>query len=128
MLGDAQFKLGQYDDAASFYLMALQFNPYHPWEVSVYYRIARSYYQQRSYEKSVEAINRMLAAAKAEGQDVRDYRVFDVLGNAQFALGNYAKAAEAYQAALRIAPSNAENIEDIRAYYRFAQERNHLLS
>jgi tetratricopeptide (TPR) repeat protein len=126
MLGDAQFKLSQYEDAASSYLMALQFNPYHPWEVSVYYRVARCYYQQRNYGKSVEAINRMLTAAKAEGQDVRDYRVYDVLGNAEFALGNYAKAAEAYQAALRIAPPNAENIEDIRTYFRFAQERNQL--
>lgn len=122
MLGDALFKLRQYEEAATAYLAALQYNPYHPWEVSVYYRIARSYYQKRSYEKSVEAIHRMLEAAEAEGQNITDYRVYDVLGNAQFALGNYVKAAEAYQEALKIAPPNADNLDKIKIYYKFAQE------
>lgn len=127
MLGDAYFRLSQYNEAASAYLAALQYNPYHPWEISVYYRIARSYYYKRSYEKAVEAIQRMLQAAQAEGQEVRDYRIFDVLGNAQFALGRYDKAVEAYQEALKVAPPNAENLDKIRTYYTYAQERNRQL-
>jgi tetratricopeptide (TPR) repeat protein len=122
MLGDALLKLGQYEDAAHAYLAALQYNPYHPWEVSVYYRIARCYYQKRQYDKVVEAINRMLQAAQAEGQDVVDYHVYDILGSAEFALGHYDKAIAAYRAALKNAPPNSENLDKIRTYYGFAQE------
>jgi tetratricopeptide (TPR) repeat protein len=127
MLGDAYFRLGQYDEATSSYLAALQFNPYHPWEISVYFRIGRSYYQKRDYVRAVDAIQRMLDAAQAEGEDIRDYRVYDVLGNAEFALGNYEKAANAYLAALKIAPPNTENLEKIRTYYQYAQELNQSL-
>jgi len=122
MLGDAYSRLGQADAAAAAFHAALQFNPYHPWEVSLHYRIARSYYQQQQYEKAIEAIHRMLAAAQSEGQTVGDYRVYDVLGNAQFALGRYAEAIDAYQIALEIAPTNAENLDKIKMYHQFAQE------
>jgi tetratricopeptide (TPR) repeat protein len=122
MLGDAYFKTGQYGAAASGYQAVLQFNPYHPWEVSLYFRIARSYYQQGDYERAVQSINRMLDAAKAEGQTVSDYRVYDVLGNAQFALGKYDEALEAYRTALHVAPPNADNLDTIRAYHDFAKE------
>lgn len=122
MLGDAYFKLGQYEAAVSAYNAVLQYNPYYPWEVSLYYRIARCLYQQRDYLRAIEAIDRMLKAAEAEGQRVEDYRVYDVLGNAQFALGKYDKAAEAYRTALRIAPANADNLDKIKTYYHFAQE------
>jgi tetratricopeptide (TPR) repeat protein len=122
MLGDAHFKLGQYEAAVTAYNAVLQYNPYYPWEVSLYYRIARCLYQQREYNRAIDAINQMLNAAKAEGQRVDDYRVYDVLGNAQFALGRYDKASEAYRLALTMAPANADNIDKIKTYYHFAQE------
>jgi tetratricopeptide (TPR) repeat protein len=122
MLGDAYFKTGQYSAAAGSYQAVLQFNPYHPWEVSLYFRIARSYYQQGDYERAVQSVNRMLEAAQAEGQTVSDYRVYDVLGNAQFALGKYDDALEAYRTALHVAPPNADNLDTIRAYHDFAKE------
>jgi tetratricopeptide (TPR) repeat protein len=122
MLGEAYFRLGQHESAVSAYYAALQFNPDHPWEMSVYYRIARSYYQQHAYEKSIETIRHMLKAAETEGQLVNDYRVYDILGNAQFALKRYDKAAEAYQTALRIAPPNAEDLDKIKMYWQYAAD------
>jgi len=121
MLGDAYFKTGQHSTAVNAYQSALQYNPYHPWELSLYYRMARSFYQQGEYEKSVQAIHRMLEAARADGQVVSDYRVYDVLGNAQFALARYQQAAESYQMAIQIAPASAEELEKIRKYYEYAQ-------
>jgi tetratricopeptide (TPR) repeat protein len=122
MLGETYFRLEQHESAVSAYYAALQFNPDHPWETSIYYRIARSYYQQHAYEKSIEAIRHMLKAAETEGQAVNDYRVYDILGNAQFALKQYDKAAEAYQTALRIAPPNAEDLDKIKMYWQYAED------
>lgn len=122
MLGDAYYRLGQHALAASSYQTALQFNPYHPWELSLYYRMARSYYQFGEYEKAMRAIQQMMQVAEADGQPISDYRVYNVLGNAQFALGHYDDALQAYQRSLEIAPANADNLDSIRQYYQYAQE------
>ena len=65
----------------------------------------------------------MLEVASIEEQSIDDYRVYDTLGNAQFALGQYKNAAKAYQTALQMAPSNAENLHKIKSYYDLARER-----
>jgi tetratricopeptide (TPR) repeat protein len=122
MLGDAYFKLGQYIDASETYETALHYNPYHPWEQSLYYRIARSYYQQNAYTEAIEAVERLMAAANADDEAIRDYRVYDVLGNAQFALGHYPEARQSYQNALQVAPSGTEGLEKIEQYLHLAQE------
>jgi tetratricopeptide (TPR) repeat protein len=123
MLGNAYFNLGQYDNAISAYKAALQLNPDHPWAEALYYGIARGYYQQRAYEEAINAVQKMLAIARDDGQSIDDYRVYDILGNAQFALGRYEKAVEAYRTALQIAPPNANNIDKIKSYYDLARER-----
>lgn len=122
ILGDAYFNLGQYDNAAAAYRASLQFNPDHPWEVSLLYRIARSYYQQRAYSETVETIQNMLDAAQADEQPIYDYRVYDLLGSALFALGRYDKAANAYHRALELAPPGAD-VDKIKMYLDYAQER-----
>lgn len=122
MLGDAYFKLMQYELAAEAYEAALQYNPYHPWEISLYYRIARSYYHQNNYTGTVTAIKQLMSTAENEGEPIHDYRIYDILGNAQFALGQYTEAEASYRAALELAPANAEGLEKIRKYYQFAQE------
>lgn len=122
MLGDAYFKTGQYATAAAAHQAALQFNPYHPWELSLHYRIARSHYQTGDYDRAVQSIHRLLDSAEKDGQPVTDYRVFDILGNAQFALKRYDEALAAYRTALSIAPPNAENLEKIRTYHNYAAE------
>ncbi len=122
MLGDALYKNGQLLPAVVAYQAALEFNPYTPWEISLHYRIARTLYQLGDYDKSVQAIQTMLEAAEADGQIVGDYRVYNILGNAYFALSSYADAIAAYQTALAFAPASAENLDKIKQYYQFAQE------
>jgi tetratricopeptide (TPR) repeat protein len=122
LLGDAYFQLGQFMMAADAYEAALQHNPYHPWEISLHYRIAQSYYQQNDYAQAIAAVNRLIAAATAEDEQVADYRVHEILGNAQFALGQYADAVISYQRALDLAPAKAEGVDKIRQYFQFAQE------
>jgi tetratricopeptide (TPR) repeat protein len=123
MLGNAYFNLGQYDNAVNAYTAALQFNPDHPWAVSLYYRIAKSHYQQRAYADSINTINQLLEMVASEDQVISDYQIYDVLGNANFALGRYEKAVEAYRIALQIAPPNAGNVGQIKSYYQLASER-----
>jgi tetratricopeptide (TPR) repeat protein len=122
MLGDAYFKAGQHQTAVAAYEAALQFNPYSPWELSLYYRAARTLYGLGDYERAVQAIQRMLQAAEADGEAVSDYQVYNILGNSYFALKRYDDAVSAYESALRIAPANAESLEKIRQYHQFAQD------
>jgi tetratricopeptide (TPR) repeat protein len=122
MLGDAYFKTGQHSAATSAYQSALEFNPYHPWEVSLHYRIARSFYQQGEYERAALAIDRLLETARSDGETVNDYRVYDMLGNALFALKRYDEALTAYRTALQIAPPHADNLDKIRTYHDYALE------
>lgn len=127
MLGDAYFKVGRYDDAITAYNAVLQFNPYYPWEVSIYHRVARVYYQIGNYEKAVDAIRRALDVASNDGHDF-DYRLYDVYGNAHFALGHYDKAAEAYAHALQLATAHPEATEKIRHYHEISLQKLNKLS
>lgn len=121
MLADAYFNLGLYDDAIVAYRAALQFNPDHPWELSLLYRIASSYYQLRAYQKCIEALHNMLDAAKTDEQVINDYRVYEMLGAAFFALGQYAQAIDAYERALLLDPPDA-NADKIKTYLEYARE------
>ncbi len=121
MLGNAYFNLSQYENAVEAYNSALQFNPDHPWEVSLYYRIARSNYHQHAYTETIAAIQKMLSVARTDEQAINDYHVYDILGNAQFALGKYEQAVEAYRTALQMAP--IDSIQKIKSYYDLARAR-----
>jgi tetratricopeptide (TPR) repeat protein len=54
LLGNARYALGQYDAAIAAYHSMLHFNPYHPWDNSIYNRIAQCHYNLSQYEKAVE--------------------------------------------------------------------------
>jgi tetratricopeptide (TPR) repeat protein len=122
MLGDAYFNLARYEDAVQAYRAALSYNPDHPWEVSLRYRIARCFYQQRAYEETISVIQSILDAAKADNETVDDYRIYSMLGGAQLALGHYEQAVKAYEAAIAAAPANEDDLSKIRAYYDQACE------
>ncbi len=122
MLGDAYFNLGQYDNAISAYHASLQFNPDHPWVLSLQYRIARSYYQQKDYSHVISTIEHLLHVAEIEEQTVADYHIYDTLGSAFFALRKYNEAIAAYQIALQTAPPNADNVSKIKSYCDLARE------
>jgi tetratricopeptide (TPR) repeat protein len=116
MLGSAYFRLNQYQDALASYQSALQFNPDHPWEISLRYQIACCHYQQREYAQVIGELHPLV-----NNVEINDYRIYDVIGNARFALGHYDEALEMYQIALRLVPANTDDKEKIEKYYEFAQ-------
>jgi tetratricopeptide (TPR) repeat protein len=122
MRGNAHFSLGQYDDAISDYSTALQFNPDHPWELALYQQIARCYYKKHAYPETVDSINRLLNLAHQDGLNVEDFRVYELLGGALFALKRYVEATQAYQSALQMMPPNTDYTHQIRSYYNLAKE------
>lgn len=121
-LGQLSFRLERYQEAINAYEKALEFNPYHPWEVNLRYQIARCYYRMRTYERTVEAIEKMQSSAQTEHVALTDWRVFNLLGNAYFALEKYEKAAAAYHRALELAPPGATGLEKTQIYLRFSEE------
>ncbi len=121
-LGDLYFGLERYESAIVAYHNALDYNPYHPWEIVLHYQIARSYYRLRAYEKTIATVEHMMEIAAAEEQPITDYRVYGVLANAYFALEHYAEASAAYERAVDLAPPHAENLDKLQTYFRFAQE------
>jgi tetratricopeptide (TPR) repeat protein len=122
MLADAYAQLGKHERAISSYLASLQFNPYHPWEVSIYIRIAKSSYQLGDYERTIQAVRRALDVAAAETQPV-DFQVYDLLGSAYYALGQYENAIAAFDEALQRAPAADTSLAKIRQYRTYAASR-----
>lgn len=122
MLADAYAQTGQHERAITAYLAALQFNPYHPWEVALYTRIAKSYYQHGDYSRTIQAIARGLDVAHAEGQPV-DFQVYDLLGSAHYALKQYEQAVTAFDEALQRIPASDPTRVKIQQYRSYALER-----
>lgn len=121
MLGDACFSSGLYERSVTAYLAVLQYNPYHPWEVSIYLRVARAYYQQGLYETAAQAVQRALKSAKAEDQPV-DFQAYDLMGSAYYAIGQFEQAISAFDAALALIPSQHPSIAKITQYRQYALE------
>lgn len=121
-LGNLSLKLDRYEQAIEAYQASLNYNPYHPWEVNLHYQIARCYYRMRAYERVIASMEKMRHTAQEEQQPITDYRVFNILANAYFALENYQEAAYAYRIALNLAPSSADNLDKIATYLRFSEE------
>ncbi len=122
LLGSAYANCGQHAAAGDALQTALQYNPYTPWEIQMRYRIARCYYHAEAYDKAARAAESLIAAAQGEGEAVEDYRVYDLLGSAQFALGHYDEAADAYRRALDLMPADAPEGDKIERYHQFARE------
>lgn len=121
MLGDAYLNSGDYTLAAGAYRAALQFNPDHPWEASLQYRLAKSLYQARDYTEAEQILERV-TAEMASGNTASDFRVFELLGSAQLAQAKYEAAASAYQRALALDPPEM-SADRIKTYLTYARER-----
>jgi tetratricopeptide (TPR) repeat protein len=122
MLGDACFEMERYDHALNAYKNVLVFNPYHPWEEAVQYRVARCYYFLRDYTKAAGTVTTILSKSQAEDNPVKDYRLYHLLGDAWFALGRFQESHQAYRVALDTAPSDVD-VSQIRSYYEQSQLR-----
>lgn len=121
MLGDAYARLQQHQHAVVAYQASLQYNPHHPWEESIYYRIARSYYAQGAYRETIQTIEQVISAITRDDEIPNDYRLFNILGNAYFALKEYQSALYAYERALSLDAPNTE-VERIRQYQMIASQ------
>jgi tetratricopeptide (TPR) repeat protein len=126
MLGDIYFELRRYDQSLQAFQNVLLFNPYHPWEETVHYRIACCHLRLKDYAKAVSTARTIIDRTQAEGHPVRDYRLYYVLGDAWFALGKYADSTQAYQGALDTAPSTVD-VSPIRNQHRQALMRQEAL-
>jgi tetratricopeptide (TPR) repeat protein len=118
MLGDAYLATHQIERAVTALLAALQYNPYHPWEVSIYMRVAKAYYAQGDYPRVINALNHAMGSAQAEDQSI-GADIYDLLGSAQYALGSFRDAIVSFDAALALLSSRdaaAQKIEQYRAY------------
>ncbi|MDQ7034236.1 MAG: tetratricopeptide repeat protein [Anaerolineae bacterium] len=116
MLGDSYFAMRQYAEAITSYQNALQYNPDHPWEETIYYRIAKAHYQQQQYNEVVDNLQVIIG-------DSQDYRVFNLLANAYYGLRQFKQAMYSYQTAINLAPSGI-NIETMQMYYQLSQQMN----
>ena len=96
---------------------ALYYNPDHPWEESLHYRLSCSNYQQKDYPAVIEYLLKLLA----EGKSLDDYRVYNLLGNAYFALGQYIEAVSHYKRSLQLAPMGAD-VQIMQNYYELSQQ------
>lgn len=54
LLGNARYALGQFEAAITAYHSMLHYNPYHPWDNSIYNRIAQCHYNLGQYQKAIE--------------------------------------------------------------------------
>ena len=120
MMGNLHYKLRHYIQAAQCYQKAINSNPNHPWQVSIYYRLAQCYYQQGNYQSVIDTVLHLMQIVTSDGQALTDFRVYDILGSAYFATEKYRMAADAYQKALEYIPDTSENLEKIRLYYHFS--------
>lgn len=112
MLGNAYMALLEYALAIPAYEAALRFNPYHPWSETLQYRIAVAQYQLGQYQQTAEFLIGLLQG----GVETEAYRMYALLGNAQFALGLFADARRSYEQALHRAPAGIDT-STVRAYH-----------
>ncbi|MBK8026013.1 MAG: tetratricopeptide repeat protein [Chloroflexi bacterium] len=120
MLGDIYYRTGQHNGALAAYEAAFTYNPYTPWEMSLQYRLAKSAYQAGEYSRALQALDRMMRGAKADNENINDYRVYNLLGNCLYALNRFPDAIQAYERAMSLVPPDAPELDQIQQYLRVA--------
>jgi tetratricopeptide (TPR) repeat protein len=114
MMGNIYFRLGNIEEGMASLEAALRYNPDHPWATSVCLQIARGAYQLKEYRSVIKILDQI-----PDARNHPDFRVYELLGNAYFALREYAASVEAYDNALEHAPTE-DAIQSIRQYRELA--------
>lgn len=112
MLGNAYMALLEYGQAIPSYEEALRFNPYHPWGETLQYRIAVCQYQLGMFTETIAHLREILQ----KGVETEAYRMYALLGNAEFAMGLFSNAHASYEHALKVAPAGIDT-STVQAYY-----------
>jgi tetratricopeptide (TPR) repeat protein len=82
--------------------------------------MARCYYQRAQYAAAIETIKKLMVVLDEMEMSVSDFRIYDVLGSAHFALSQYTDAAHAYEQAMQYAPETPEIRDKIRLYWHYS--------
>lgn len=114
MMGSIYIRLGNTEEGIASLEASLRYNPDHPWATSVYLQIARGAYQLKEYRRVIKTLDHI-----PDSRNHPDFRVYELLGNAYFALREYAASIEAYDIALEHAPTE-DTIHSIRQYRELA--------
>ncbi|MCK6578004.1 MAG: tetratricopeptide repeat protein [Anaerolineae bacterium] len=120
MLGDAYYRTGQHASALAAYEAALNYNPYSPWKMSLYYRLAKSAYQVGEFRRALQALERLVRDAESEDEAIRDHRIFFLMGNSLYALSRFEEAVSSYEKALTLADEDNPDTQQMRHYLRIA--------
>jgi tetratricopeptide (TPR) repeat protein len=88
MLGDALFSAGRYEQAIEAYQNVLQFNPYHPWEETVYYRISKGYHLLGQHQKALNVLSKALN----HSEKITEAYVYELASSIYHALGQREQA------------------------------------
>ncbi len=104
-IGALSLRLGRYTAAAEAFSTALAYNPYNPLAATLELQIAQACYDAGDYGRAIETLERVWAAADADGEMILDHRVFSLLGDSYAATGQYARAGEMYAHALALVPA-----------------------
>ena len=119
MIGNACLALNLFEDAIDAFEDVLKYHPNTPWFVSINYRIAKAYYFKSNYQRTIAIINSLLSKVR---DDSLSYLLYDLLGSAYFALGNYRQAQDMFSIALENTPNGTNLREKILLYYRYSTE------
>lgn len=117
IIANVRFAEGLYEESLNAYRATLEYNPYHPWHLNINYQIALCHYQQGQYQQTIDTIQHLLETAHRDSTIISDYRVYDVLGSAQFALSKFKEASESYRQALDLTPPQPNVIDKIKLYW-----------
>ncbi len=123
-LGELYFRSARYDDAVSAYRQALRHNPYSPLSSNLQFQLACAQYQGGHYHQACETLAKLILAEQNEGSSISDYRVYELLGNAHFVIGNYDDSLRAYQNALALSTENSPDYQQICRYHDYALRRS----
>lgn len=111
-IGMLSMRLTRYQQAAQSLEKALQFNPYHPWELTLKKHIARCYYHVNDYDRALD----ILETVFDEDTTIDDWQLYQLYGNSLYGATRLQDAIQAYRKALQLAPHGALGTKQIRTY------------
>jgi tetratricopeptide (TPR) repeat protein len=125
IIGDAYFNVGQYSNAVDAYHSVQFFSPDYVSEGQVTFRLARCYYQLRQYKRTQQLAQEMLMDSDNEFVDGTQGHVYELLGNAFFAVGDFKQAENAYEQAIVFFAKHQFPNAQAELYLQLSRARQH---
>lgn len=90
LLGNTYVSLGKHENAISAYYEALRYNPYHPWENDILYKIANCYYYQSQFGKANDILKSLISKGEAS------WHLYELMGHICYATDRHEEAEQNY--------------------------------